>query len=548
MIDRGRKIGFRTRVVALVGLAVLPPWLACILLAGGASIAGPATALACALAAAGALFGLARALRPFGRLARALDEDGDPCDPDPETMLARVEALKRKVIAFHHRWSERHPLTLLPTREYLLREMKEDVDAGAGEVMLGIVRLRDYDRLSAFDSERADRALEAFAALLAGAVGSKHPLAHVDRDSFAIWFRGCAPDDAKIQLRALCYALGGELMVAGEPLMPEIDAGAGIYPIDGADPAAIVTRTLLSLGGAGRPDGGALRLLAPKPVNVARERFSLEQDLRHAIARDQLELHFQPIVDLAQAKLVGAEALIRWHHPEAGLISPSRFIPILEDANLTDEIGMWTLNAACRAARNWRTRGIEGVTVAVNLSATQLRNEELARIVGRTLERHQLAPKALELELTETAATEDADRTFRLFSALRAMGVSLAIDDFGSGYSSLSYVKNLPFDKLKIDREFVIDVHERRDSQAICRTLIELARGLGIRILAEGVEKEEEAEFLQRLGCNLFQGFYFSKPLPEAEFIAKARGPALRDLLAHPFPGLDPAPIDRMTA
>jgi len=191
------------------------------------------------------------------------------------------------------------------------------------------------------------------------------------------------------------------------------------------------------------------------------------------------------------------------------MISPARFIPILEDADLIDEIGRWTLNAACREMRRWQRRGLAGVKVAVNLSARQLRDPSLKQTIQRTLARHKVRPQALELELTETAATEDSERTFALFGELRGLGVSLAIDDFGSGYSSLSYLKNLPFDKLKIDREFVVDVHLRRDSQAICRSLVELTRGLGLEILAEGVESGEEVETLRLLGCACFRLLFF---------------------------------------
>ena len=240
---------------------------------------------------------------------------------------------------------------------------------------------------------------------------------------------------------------------------------------------------------------------------------------------------YQPVVELSRG-VIGAEALLRWRHPEAGMISPAKFIPILEDADLIDEIGRWTLNAACREMRRWQQRGLKDLKVAVNLSAAQLRDPSLKLTVQRTLERHRLKASRARAGADRNRRDEDAERTFALFGALRALGVSLAIDDFGSGYSSLSYLKNLPFDKLKIDREFVVDVHLRRDSQAICRSLVELTRGLDLAILAEGVESWDEVEMLRDFGCTTFQGFLFSEPVNSDQFIEIALDPMWRGPLS----------------
>jgi EAL domain-containing protein (putative c-di-GMP-specific phosphodiesterase class I)/GGDEF domain-containing protein len=540
---RFEAFGFRARIVALAALAASAPWIASLASMAETLPVGARwlIALAAAVATFAALHMIAARLRPLGAAALALRQAGEnprageaPRD-ELKTILAAIDDMRERLSALQHRSVQQHPLTELPTREHLLAEMQRDMVEGAPEAMLGVIRFRDYDRLAAFDSAKADLALRLFAQLLAAAVGSKRPLAQVDRDSFGIWYRGVSLEDARTELRSLCYALGSELTVGDLAIRPEVDASAASFPSDADEAAALITRSLISLDSHGRRSADSIALRMPKPIHAARERFSLEQDLRHAIEREQLELHFQPIVDLEQGRLVGAEALIRWHHPTAGCIAPARFIPILEDAHLTDEIGMWALNAACKAASGWQGHGLDSLRVAVNLSATQLKNPNLVRMISRTLERHKLAPRALELELTETAATEDAERTFRLFGELRAMGVSLAIDDFGSGYSSLSYLKNLPFDKLKIDREFVVEVQDRPDSQAICRTLVELARGLRIRLVAEGVETAAEVGLLQNLGCSLFQGYFFSTPLSDAEFIEKASDRAWERSLAHPF-------------
>jgi EAL domain-containing protein (putative c-di-GMP-specific phosphodiesterase class I)/GGDEF domain-containing protein len=525
--------GYRGKVLLCVALGSITPAAIGLLFFSDASSARlTGWALATLALAALATFAVAQLLRPVTLAADALRDVArlDRAAALPRTytddagiLMAGIAEIASKVGNLQHRWVQRHPLTGLPTRELLLLEMAEDLRDDPHEMLLGTIRFADYDRLATFDASSAEGALKAFAERLTAATGSKRPVAHVDRDCFAIWFRNAAnAQNAAVELQAICYALSAEISAGDLKLVPDVEAGAAVYPKDATEPGALVTRALVSLAKIGQSPTANIDLT--RNASRAREMFALEQDLRHAIDREQLQLHFQPVFDLAKRRLVGAEALLRWHHPRSGMISPSRFVPILEETGMTHAVGLWTLNAACREARQWQRQGLEGLKVAVNLSATQLHDPELKQMITRTLERHQLQPQALELELTETAATEDAERTFALFGELRAMGISLAIDDFGSGYSSLSYVKNLPFDKLKIDREFVVKVHERRDSQAICRSLIELARGLGIKLLAEGVESEDEVHLLRGFGCTLFQGYYFSRPLIGDEFVRRALG------------------------
>ncbi len=217
---------------------------------------------------------------------------------------------------------------------------------------------------------------------------------------------------------------------------------------------------------------------------------------------------------------------MRWQHPTRGAVSPTLFVPIMEAMGLAHDFGMWALNTAAREARSWQVKGLGDLRVAVNVSGYQLEREDLAALVERTLVRHGLTPGVLEIELTEGVAMVDCARAARLFADIRAMGVSIAIDDFGTGFSSLSTLRKLAFDKIKIDREFVTDVDRRKDSQAICQSIVALARGLGIRVLAEGVERREEYVWLRQHGCHLFQGYYFSPPLEQAAFVALAENPA----------------------
>ena len=542
------KADIRAKAIALAALAVAP-WPLCLFVPGPS----PVSIAACAMASLIALVLIARLLRPIGQIAREVgaiilpdgaDAAAFTVADDLQRVAQGIAHLNGRLHSMQHRWSWRHALTGLPVRETLIKTIAQDLAAPEQPGLLGAIRFADFDRLSAFDPEGAEAALQRFSERLTASLGRTRPVAHVDRDSFAIWFGNTDPAAAGVELRALCYALGAELKAGDLAVLPEVEIGTACFPADGDNPAALINRALVSFAKPGAEASGAC--MPGASAAMARERFSLEQDLRHAIDRGQFEMVFQPVVDLSKG-VVGAEALLRWRHPEAGMISPSRFIPILEDADLIDEIGRWTLNAACREMRRWRQRGLDTLRVAVNLSAAQLRDPTLKQTIQRTLERHRLGAATLELELTETAATEDAERTHSLFGELRALGVSLAIDDFGSGYSSLSYLKNLPFDKLKVDREFVVGVHLRKDSQAICRSLVALTRGLDLQILAEGVESWDEVEFLRGLGCQIFQGFIFSRPLNSDQFVEFALDPQWRGAIRRPDPGV--APVEkRMSA
>jgi EAL domain-containing protein (putative c-di-GMP-specific phosphodiesterase class I)/GGDEF domain-containing protein len=432
-----------------------------------------------------------------------------------------------------------HPVTGVATREPLAARIAADIASGGGPRLLGAIRFSDYDRLAAFDLEAASHALARFGARLTRAARGDIALGQIDRDTFALWFQNdAAGQDAAAEFAAIAYVAGQDLETDSGVLAPRIEAAAVRYPDDGTDPAHLFVRVTAALNaGGGEAGSDGARINTAEPAETMRSRFMLEQDLNHAIEDGQLKMMFQPVVDIAKGAMIGAEALLRWDHPVLGAVSPADFIPVVEASGMSDRYGLWVLNAACREAKAWQDEGLTGLKVAVNLSARQLADHDLTDKIERTLQRHHLDAAALELELTETAAMTDAARTHQLFGVLRQTGVTLAIDDFGSGYSSLSYLKNLPFDKLKIDREFVADVDKRRDSRAICRALIELGRGLDLLVLAEGVETAAEFEALRALGCEIFQGYFFSKPLSGADFRRLAADPAwVADLLSPVHP------------
>jgi len=436
----------------------------------------------------------------------------DPA-PSADRLAAHAERMIVRLESIEHRFAQAHGVTGLPTREPLIVAIAES----GGNGLLGIVELCDFDRLCIFDLKVADHVLQEVAARMIRMVGGDRFVAHVDRARFAVWCPGTPPGQARTELDAICYALRDRIVLPGIDMLPQIRSASIWQSGDPLDAAALVARAIASLAGA---ETGTPLFHGEGSVASARQIFAFEQDLRQATAHNQLELWFQPFVDAAAQAVCGAEALLRWRHPDHGLISPTAFVPVMEAAGLAEEIGLWTLNAGCRQAKAWQRDGLAHLKLAINLSAHQLERGDVDVLVDRTLRRHGLPPALLELELTETAAAVDAAGARLLFDKLRALGVAISIDDFGAGYSSLSYLKKLRFDKLKIDREFVTDVDGQRDSQAICQSIIALARGLGIEVLAEGVERAEEYAWLRRHGCSLFQGYYFSRPLQAVAFPA----------------------------
>lgn len=503
--------------------------LACAML-GGVATAAPAIAVGgIAVILASVIYASFRRLRLEQLVARASGED----DGAPLAITLPRIADRARIQAA--RQSQTHPVTGLPTRERLSEVISADVAAGVPVGLMGVIRFVDYDRLAGFDTSTANLALKRFTERLTNAIRPGRTIAQVDRDCVGVWFRDGDLDSFMPELQAIAYVASQELDLDEAVLTPGTEIGMAAYPRDGTEGAQLIVRATASLA---RPwtRGGQMRLAEPVSAQSARERYELEQDLAQAIAEDQLTMVFQPVVDLRAGRMMGAEALLRWEHPRLGAVSPAKFIPVVETMGLGERYGLWVLNAACREARLWRDLGLEDMKVAVNLSARQLLDPELRTKIERTLFRHGLSAKALELELTETAAMADANRTASLFSELRQMGVSLAIDDFGSGYSSLSYLKNLPFDKLKIDREFVTAVDQRSNSRAICSALIALGKGLDLLVLAEGVETDAEVAELRGLGCEVFQGYHFSKPLSAEAFRALAVDPAWRARLAFATP------------
>ncbi len=298
--------------------------------------------------------------------------------------------------------------------------------------------------------------------------------------------------------------------------------GISLFPRDGASSDDLVKHADTAMYSAKDSGRNSFRYFTEDLNHEVREKVMLESGLRHAIERGELRLHYQPKIDLASGRVIGAEALVRWQHPTRGLVPPAKFIPVAEDSGLILPLGEWVLKAACEQLRAWQRDGIE-LQVAVNVSARQFQQRNLADIVMGVMAESGVDPQFIEIELTESAIMNDAEASISTLERMKSRGIAISIDDFGTGYSSLSYLKRLPLDILKIDQSFVRDITTDRNDAAIVRAIIGLAQSLGIKVIAEGVEDEHQLSFLNNYGCNYGQGFLFGRPLPPEIFVELVR-------------------------
>jgi predicted signal transduction protein with EAL and GGDEF domain len=303
------------------------------------------------------------------------------------------------------------------------------------------------------------------------------------------------------------YDIDGHEVVIGASI------GIAISPGDGATSEELMRNADLALYRAKEDGGGLHRFFEREMDRQAQKRRDMELDLRRAHANGEFELHYQPLVEVATDRISGFESLLRWRHPEKGMISPAEFIPVAEDIGLIVSLGEWVLREACNEAVKWPAE----VKVAVNLSPVQFRSRNLVQVVISALAQSGLAPQRLELEITESLFLAETEANLAILHQLRALGVCISMDDFGTGYSSLSYLRSFPFDKIKIDRSFVKDLAKRSDCVAIVRAISSLGRSLNITTTAEGVETMDQLDWLRAEGCNQVQGFLFSAARPAGE-------------------------------
>ena len=438
-----------------------------------------------------------------------------------ERNLARHRALTDSLKAAQAALEEaslRDAATGLPNRTGFEHQLRRIIDTHDDHVLsLSVLRL-NIDGFHAFmgtyGHHIGDGLIQTLSLRLQGLIREGDVLARSDTDEFLVACLGLSDEHVTAVLaQRLQDAVHEPCLVHDQEIAVSCSIGIARHP-DSATAEQLMSHSNDAMLTARRAGGGVYCFFERGMDRIGAAQVEMQRDLRHAVARNELTLHFQPKLRATTGELAGVEALLRWNHPTRGMVSPAEFIPVAERFGLIGELGQWVIDEACRHLRVWHDLGLD-IPVAVNLSVHQLRQPDLEQRVREALRRHRVPARMLIMEITESVAMEDIEASLRVFDMLDQIGVRLSIDDFGTGYSSLSYLRRLPARQLKIDRSFVRDLDSSLDAQAIVEAVVRLAHALGLKVVAEGVETQDQADILAQLHCDELQGFLFARPMSE---------------------------------
>ncbi len=431
-------------------------------------------------------------------------------------------------------------LTQLPNRLLLEDRISQAIGACRRADERCAVLFVDLDRFKVINDSLGhfvgDELLRAVAERLRATIRAEDTVSRLGGDEFVVLLRRVRDaENASLVARKMIEVLGAPLRIAGRELLVTPSIGVTLYPDHGATAQALINNADAAMYHVKKSGRNDARVFEAQMSTFFPDRLALEVDLRKALDRREFELHYQPKVDVRSGATTGMEALVRWRHPERGLVLPAEFIPLAEETGLIIPLGHWVLREACRQNKAWQRSGLRPMRTAINISAAQLRHEDLAEQVAVALRETGLDASYLEIEITETVVMQNAQAALAMLDRLSQMGIHLAVDDFGTGYSSLSYLKRFPLNTLKIDASFIRDISKDNSDALIVKAIIALAHSLRLQVVAEGVEDAEQLGFLQTFGSDQYQGYFHSRPLTATEFErALSAG-------AAPAPGLSPA-------
>jgi diguanylate cyclase (GGDEF)-like protein len=439
-----------------------------------------------------------------------------------QVITARTQMLEAANLQLRH-LATHDALTGLPNRVLLDDRLAQAIAHADRDAQPFAVLMLDLDRFKiindSFGHRSGDIVLNEIARRLQSLVRSIDTVARVGGDEFVLVVGpSAARADAEEIGKRANEVLRTPIQLDGVDVHVSSSIGIAFYPTDGGSAESVLAHADAAMYCAKERGRNNHLCFGAGMKSVALERVSLESELHQALGLEQFELFYQPKVDTATGDIHSAEALIRWRHPHRGLIEPAQFIPLAEECGLIHEIGAWVLREACRQCTAWQRAGQLSLRVAVNVAAAQFRRGDLLEVVRGALQESQLDPRFLEIELTESAVMTNPEDSAATLEQLSRMGVVVSVDDFGTGYSSMSYLRRFPIDKLKIDRSFIADLTTRADDASIVQAIVSLAHGLRLKVVAEGVETLEQLKFLQSVGCDQYQGYHFSPPLPATEF------------------------------